>query len=1184
MQRSPRTGLIFAVLLLSACGGSSEKSSSTGSSAGTSVMKFDFQPAGSRAEPGFVPVTPADLYSAAREYGFTVAPPTATDGSAHTWNVFGKTVTVQEAIPVSVLSSATIDCVGGDGSGRRPGQPQTAAFTFRADVDPGDYTVTLWLGDVTTPRHQVRATVNGVVVDVERMEVNNRRGHFDQSIFGHSVPRTVRINAAGGFIEVTVGSHPDGAAPIEWTYEQDEDPINPPRTRTATLVPAFSTACLQALTLHPAAGPPLIKSGNELVRGDAPDEPGLDQALALFNAADLEGARAAFESLSDAKLKAAGLFWIAGHPALIDEEVALLDAAELLLAGAATRDFAAEDLLLAGAATRDFAAEDLLLQVKMAKDAERYRRLFGYASSGAPATDNLGRSCALVEQFPPDHPYRLKGQILWLRNRGGLDPRRVTVSWERAQWLAQQLEPDWGAVNPHVHLYATDEWANEGKPWSVIDWAAIAGAGPDWARSLMSNMNGWLDLFEWWAIHRQSPEGDIGGGWTDDVEVVPAFGLMAYVLEGASDISRDSVVRFADGIWNSPIVDSNRGYQAQYADVEHTAEPTGNILHLYPLVRFGDPEGLERIMKSAKTFKDFFLTNAGAGHSHFKGNYLSATQIAVNPDHRADIPLCGRATTPFPFLVWYSDHPGIETPLKDWIGSWVADAARTDSRKPTGVFPQAVWTPTDEIGYPGSGDWWSANATHGQFGEFPKYQYYLYNLSGYFYLRTGETRFREPLDKLQEYTLGWASSGRPPAQASPPVGGEENWVGAKLQTIAQGAMTNVAIGSGLSDWDGYLARFGETYGRFLLDPTDASPIDDLAQLSTELYDKWPYRTTEGVMTDRLLVVGWAQVISYYVGAEIFSVFFGMPVHAVTWANTTRLFAGAVTRATSTEVDATTYLFADEGREVTMRLWQLERGAQYLLEGGPATGLGQPSSSVDQSVPFRCDHLGDGVTFTLPGRTTYAVRIRQTAPPPGPVALPPDLAVAPRDVRFSASRSELTVRVHNVGSAPATGVTVTVHEGLDATGPVIGSGTIPSIEAPTDLVPRSQTLQVAYAPASLPVLVTVVVDPIQEITHRNNVVTARVGGPAPDLPPPMLASIQPLAVAAGGEVALHGKNFVDGAVALASESVSSLFTAVFLDGGQMTLEVSAGAPTGVHLISLKNPDGKKSNLLPLAVTN
>jgi len=1155
-----RLALVAVGLCLAlGCGGGTAAALIPTPAANGSVLKFDFQDDAGPVAAGHTKVTPADLYGQARGFGFVTAPAGATDGTRHTWTVFGRTVTVPDAMPGSVLSAATVDCVDG-------GQRARQDFVFRADVASGDFDVTIWLGDVTTPRFQVRATINGVVVDVERMDVNNRRGQFDQAIYGNAVPRTVRVSAPDGFIEVTVGSHPDGASPIEWTYEQDEDPKNPPATRTAVLVPAFSSASLQALTLHPAADPPLEQAGGRLVGAGAPDEPGLDQALALFNAGDVAGARAAFSALSDPKTRAAGLFFVAGHLALLDEEVALLEAAEALLAPLAT----------------DFAAEDLLLQVRLALDAERYRRLYGYTSSGAPATDNLGRSCSLVEQFQPDHPYYLKGAVLWLRNRGGLDPRRVTASWERAQWRARQLEPDWGTVNPYIHLYATDEWG-ENKLWHVIDWAATAGAGPDWARSLMANMNGWLDLFEWWSIHRQSPEGDIGGGWTDDVEIVPAFGLMAYVLEGASDITREATVRFADGIWNSDIIDRGKGYQAQYADVEHTAEPTGNILHLHPLVRFGDPEGLERIMISARTFRDFFLTDTGLGHKHFKGNHLSATQIAINPDHRADIPLCGRATNPLPFLLWYADNPGVEAPLGAWVEAWVADAARTDNRKPVGVFPQAVWTPTDGIGYPGTGDWWSANASHGQFGAFPKYQHYLYNLAAWFFLRTGEARFREPLDRLQQYTQAWVDAARPPAAAAPPVGEEDVWCGAKLQTIAQGAMTNAKIGSGLADWDSYIARFGETYGKFLLAPTDATPIQDLEPLAEALYDKWPYRTTEGVMTDRILVVGWAQVISYYIGAEVFSVFYGMPVHAVTWQNTTRLFAAAVTKASRTEIEATLFLFADEDRDVTVRFWQLERGASYMLEGGPAPGLGRPASIGDQAVPFVYELLGQGVTFRLPARTTYALRIRQRAPGlPGPPTPRADLAVAPRDVGFA--RGQLTVRVHNVGAASATDVSVTAYEGTDTSGTVIGTGTIAALEAPTDLVPRSAEITLAHTPGALPAAVTVVIDQQAEITHRNNTATAWIGGGSPDLPPPMLTGLEPATVAAGEQVTIAGRNFAPGTMALAGEAPTTLFTATFVDAEQLTLEVDAATPPGTYLISVVGPAGKRSNLLPLVVTD
>jgi len=246
----------------------------------------------------------------------------------------------------------------------------------------------------------------------------------------------------------------------------------------------------------------------------------------------------------------------------------------------------------------------------------------------------------------------------------------------------------------------TDAWTNNGEPWTFIDWGGLAGPGPEWARTLVRTLNSWLDLFEWWAIHRQTAEGDIGGGWTDDVEIVPAFALTSFVLEDASHLSTQAALQFADGLWNSSTMDRARGYQAQYGDVEHTAEPSGYGLTIYPMLRQGDPEGLERILKSAQTFASLFLTNTPSGHVHFKGNYMSATQIALDSNHRADIPLNGRVTLPFNFLVSYSGNPGLEGPLRAWAEAWADDAARTEKGKPAGVFPNSVWVPTDEIGSP----------------------------------------------------------------------------------------------------------------------------------------------------------------------------------------------------------------------------------------------------------------------------------------------------------------------------------------------------------------------------------------------------------------------------------------------------------------------------------------------------
>jgi len=1145
-------GIGLMTLLLAGCGGGGGGGGGK-KKAKTVDLRFDFQPDTGRAAADHLVVTPATVYSADAGHGFETAPRGAADGKRHAFSIYGRSVTVPEAVPASVLTDATIDSVV---SGR--------PYSFRVDVPDGEYDVTLWLGDVTRPTYQVRADVNGTAVDAARMDVIHLRGRFDSSIFGNVVPRRVRAAARNGSIVIEMASHPDGANPIEWTYTQDEDPNDPRQVKTVVLVPAYTAAALAALEIHTAVDAPLVRHASH---------PDVAAALGHLANGDLDLARVGFESLPGRKLRAAsaaGLFAVAGHPAFLDDEPALLQIASQKLLEVLQDD------------PGDLAARDLRGEIARMADAERYRRLYGYAAANSSAAENMGRSCALVEELPADHPYHLKGRILWIRNRGGLDPRRVTAGWEQAQLRARGLDRDWGAVNPYVHLYATDEWEPSGERWNVIDWAAIAGPGPAWARNLMSNLNSWLDLFEWWCIHRQAPEGDIGGGWTDDVEIVPAFGLMAYVLEGASVISEDAVVRFADGIWNSDIIDSARGYQAQYADVEHTAEPTGNILHLHPLVRFGDPEGIERMLTSAKTFSEFFLTDgtgSARGHRHFKGNHLSATKIATNANHRADIPLCGRVTAPFTFLHWYTGNPGVEAPLRAWATAWAEDAARTDHGKPAGVFPQAVWVPDDSIGI--DGNWWAKDVPHGQFGAFPKYQFYLYSLCGYFWLETGDDRFRVPFDALSDLTLAWDAAGRPEVGDSPAAGSEAIWCGAKLGSAGAGATANVKIGSGRSDWDAYLATFGGSYARFLLDPTDPAPIDDLSPYVDALYDRWPYRTTEGLMTDRILVPGWAEVISYYIGAEVFSVFFGMPVHAVTWRDTTRLFAAAVTEASADRIGATLYRFADADREVGMRLWQLIRGASYVLEVGPADDIGLDPESVTQTVDFTYSDLGQEVRFTLPGRMVTAIRIRKTADPAAPPPKTrPDLAVAPRDVVWDRAAKEVRIRVHNVGSAPAPVSTVRV----EVVGGTAAGETVlrDPIDAPLDLVPRWTEVMVPLHPAGEPEGIRVTVVPVaDEITTANNTATAWIASGTAELPAPLIGKALVLEGRIGDLIDLEGKNLRPGLTMLASEAPTTDFLILYREPGLATIQIATSKP-GVYLLSVKNPDGKRSNLIPITV--
>ncbi|MCA8960187.1 MAG: hypothetical protein KDC38_06720 [Planctomycetes bacterium] len=1126
------------------------------------VVKFDFQPRTATLAAGYRKVGPNRAYTAQNGYGFTVLPTGSTDGTGHTWEFQNQTYHVDEILPPSVNDAATIDCVTSD-------QP----FTFRVDVPAGDYNVRLWLGDVTTPRHQVHATINGIDREVERMDINNRRGSFDQTIFGNAVPVTVYdVDASQGYIEVTIEKTATGDQPITWTYWQDEDPTQPPYQTTATLVPAFSQAGLQAIEVHPAAEPPLVGSAFGIIEGSAASTPQLTNAITLFNNGDILGALDAFNALSDPYARASGQFWCAGHPAIYEDERVILADVISTLEG------------LVASNPQDWVASDLLHQARLAEEAEYLRSLFGYEAAGLDAATHLGRSCSLVENFDSFHPYMTKGEILWFRNRGGLDPRRVTVSWEIAQFEAQRLDIWWG-VSPFVTLYSTDQWVNDGSPWALTDWGALAGPGPNWARDLMSALNNWIDLLEWWAIHRQSPDGDIGGGWTDDVEIVPAFGIMAYVLNGASNVLEYGMGAFTDGIWNSGVIDTAKGYQQAYADVEHSAEPTGNLLHLDMMIRYGNPEGIERILKSAKTFRDLFQETSGSGAAHFKGNHMSSTQIATNPNHRVDIPLCGRATNPFPWLVWYSENPGVEVPLENWITEWVADALRAENDKPYGIFPNSVWVPTDGIGTTGN-SWWNGQPgdPYGVFTPFPQYQSYLLNLAGYFYLRNGDPNFLVPFEKLRDYKMAWHNAGAITPPAAPPAGMHDLWAGAKLP--AAGYLTNLVLKTGSTAFDTVIGLYGDTYGRFLLNPTDPTPIADLAPNSAELVAKWPYKTTEGVMTDRILLPGWADVVSYYFGAEVFSAFFGMPVHHVTWENASRFFAAAVTDAGDRKLSVSTYLFEDNPRTIIAKLWGLETGRDYRVQAGPANDLGLDPTSLDHDFVYHLDERGQGPSITIPGRAVYAIRITDENPsaPSDPQAWA-DLAVAPEDISYDDLSQMLHVRVHNIGSQASGTCRVAFFEGSTPTGTPNGLTLISSIAAPIDLDAKFVDLSFPYIPTTLPGQVAVWVDTngaVAEITEMNNQAVATIGGTAASFPPPMIAELVPNTLSAGGTAAVEGKNFDPAVLLLEGDVPSTHFTLTWIDGSHLTVTANGGAVAATYFLSLRNPDGKESNVVSVTV--
>ena len=189
--------------------------------------------------------------------------------------------------------------------------------------------------------------------------------------------------------------------------------------------------------------------------------------------------------------------------------------------------------------------------------------------------------------------------------------------------------------NRYVRYLLHWEWEPVGdgsrfEDWYMVDYSSKAKDSPDWVREQYPALASLVDWAEWFFKFKQRPEGTIGGGWGDDVEIVGAFGYTGYVGRGVSDLAIQGAGKLVDGVWNLSEVDPELGFCLALADAEHTAEWTGNTLGMMVVIDYGNPVWLERSMKTGKLLRDLWTDYDVNGHRHFRANFFSAAQVGAD--------------------------------------------------------------------------------------------------------------------------------------------------------------------------------------------------------------------------------------------------------------------------------------------------------------------------------------------------------------------------------------------------------------------------------------------------------------------------------------------------------------------------------------------------------------------------
>ncbi|MBB77150.1 MAG: hypothetical protein CMJ75_21810 [Planctomycetaceae bacterium] len=587
-------------------------------------------------------------------------------------------------------------------------------------------------------------------------------------------------------------------------------------------------------------------------------------------------------------------------------------------------------------------------------------------------------------------------------------------------------------------------------PWDAPRRSQTHPGAPAWAVD-QSELRARIDhVVRWWFEVRQEADGQLGGGWEDDVESLRRFSQSALLTGGPSVVA--GVHRLAAGVWDQGLVVN--GFDRELKDIEHSSEMSADTSVLVAL-DYGNPEPVERCMQTVKTIDEVHFGTNRSGRRQFRSMVLSATEVSAGDNQAFDVLYSGRAMRPVAMLAWYSQHPRAVKLLVDWSRTWSEAAVREADGKPAGIFPAAIHFGDERLN--GNKTWWDPGM-----GELYSWKpqdldmvwakiLLAYQLTGDATLLRG---VHAQLDILRHY------QGK---QIENPEPGSLDWAGMQLQNHLWLARWYRSY-TGRSDYDDLIAA-GGGYGRFQIS-------GDLQQLGgihagplTAMRFNLPMLTTEVRGTDRINLLPFS-LMGPMSGAPVSIT--QAPSFAVTWRNVTADFAAVVGARDQQSLVAWVYTGGDQ-EQPFIHFWQLQPGRYRLERMDDRDGDGIVDDVIRQTVLFDHRERMGGAAFTLPGRTLCQLRITQHEAFAVAPQLRADLAIGGDDLRLLQLPGEgrpgkAVVTVHNIGAAAVRDAKIVVVERSLETGAThsVLERTIGGLPAPRDLTSQQRTVEFQWS--------------------------------------------------------------------------------------------------------------------------
>ncbi|MFC2116725.1 CARDB domain-containing protein [Bacteroidota bacterium] len=607
---------------------------------------------------------------------------------------------------------------------------------------------------------------------------------------------------------------------------------------------------------------------------------------------------------------------------------------------------------------------------------------------------------------------------------------------------------------------------------------------PEWAIKSAEALKQINDLIRYWVTARQAPNGEFGGKYDDDVEMLRWWFISR--LASNNQLALTGMRKLVDGIWESGWI--TNGFSTKVRDVEHSSEPISDTQPMMIGLDFGNPTYVERCMESIKGIRDVWTGINEYGHRHFKSSWYSYAEIDSTPPKDCDVPMNTRTVRALRWLAWYNYHPYAIQFMKEWGDAWLEDSRRTDNGKPYGIVPSAIRYEDDRIG--GHADNW----------HHPGMFWSYYNFRGGIrimqqmlatYTLTGEEKYLEPvvvgLELIKKYNFIDTKNSEI---------GSEAWVAGMLKDSEgfSSVIEQWRIITGNKTYDDVLMVTGSNYLKYRISG-DKNYIVKGSQRIIDgiIYDK-ELISTEGYYTDRI-EIGDIHKSEVWASSHLESTFLGStmdegfhPFYHISWSGFGDDFAALVVESNSKYVKVLVYNFLDQPRKGELSLWHLLPG-KYQFSQGSDLNEDDEIDELIVSSEFEIEQRFGSVELSLPSRQLQVITIQSTAEYP----LSPnmcDLAINKNEIIADVSVPgiiKLSVPVHNIGISDAENINVGIYDGEK----LIKSYSIDEISAPMNLDRKTVMLEMELERSVIENDgVSIRIDPenvIKEITLKNNVI-------------------------------------------------------------------------------------------------